>query len=265
MTPKLENLTSSDFEVRRKKAKILLFDIETAPNVGYIWGKYQQDVIEYTSEWYILCWSAKWLDGKQTTKCLADYDGYKPGSENDVELVSDLYQLLQSADIVVAHNGDKFDVKRVNTRFIEHGLEPTAPFKTVDTCKVARKHFGFNSNKLDDLGRRLGVGRKVKTGGFELWKGCLQGDPKSWARMKRYNRQDVLLLESVYLKLRPWMPQHPNIGAITEAPDACRNCGGSNLHAKGWKYNLTTKQQRWRCRDCGAYMAGKSQRITDIR
>lgn len=136
----VENLTSSDFEV--KKPKILFFDIETAPNLGYVWGRYEQNVIEFTSEWYMLAWSAKWKDGKHITKCLADYDGYDPLSENDRLLVTDLHKLLAEADIVIAHNGSRFDIKRSNTRFIEHGLLPPEPyvFLTKNSNQNSRKY-----------------------------------------------------------------------------------------------------------------------------
>lgn len=243
----------------------MLFDIETAPNLGYVWGKFEQNVIEYTSEWYMLAWSAKWHGGRHVTKCLADYDGYTAGSEDDKALVSELHAMLSIADIVIAHNGDRFDVKRSNTRFIEHGLEPPPPYKTVDTCKVARRYFGFNSNKLDDLGHRLGVGRKVKTGGFDLWRGCMHGDPRSWALMKKYNRQDVLLLERVYLKLLPWIGNHPNVSVMRGDPEACRNCGNTQLQKRGFGYTGTGKSQRYQCLKCGAYMRGKHQKQTDIR
>lgn len=261
----MEALTSGDFEIKQRKPQILLFDIETAPNLGYVWGKYEQNVIEYTSEWYMLAWSCKWLGGKQTTKGLIDYDGYQPQSENDSALVKDLYELIAQADVVVGHNGDKFDIRRSNTRFVEHGLKPPEPYRTVDTCKVARRYFGFNSNKLDDLGRRLGVGRKAPTGGFDLWKGCMAGDKKAWNRMKRYNAQDVRLLEAVYLKLLPWITNHPHVGILSEVENGCRNCGGTHLQRRGVMVTQTGKKPRYSCQDCGTWMTGKHTKVTDVR
>jgi DNA polymerase elongation subunit (family B) len=260
-----EALTSGDFEVRKPKTKILLFDIETAPNRGFVWGKWQQNVIEYVSEWYMLSWSAKWKDGRHITKCLADYDNYNPTSENDKDLVSDLWKLIDQADIIIAHNGDKFDIKRANTRFIEHGLKPPEPYRTVDTCKVARKHFNFNSNKLDDLGRRLEVGRKVKHWGFELWTRCMEGELKAWALMKKYNKADVLLLERVYEKMLPWIDNHPNVSVLDNEPDRCRNCGDTHLQRHGWHATPTGKQRRIVCMNCGTWMRGPHQKVTTIR
>jgi hypothetical protein len=261
----MDVLTSGDFEIKQRTPKILLFDIETAPNLGYVWGKYEQNVIEYTSEWYMLAWSAKWLGGKQITRGLIDYEGYEPHGECDKLLVVELHRLIEQADVIVAHNGDKFDIKRSNTRFVENGLKPPEPFRTVDTCKVARRHFGFNSNKLDDLGRRLGVGRKAPTGGFDLWKGCMAGDKKAWNRMKRYNAQDVRLLEAVYLKLLPWITNHPHVGILSDTENGCRNCGGTHLQRRGRLITATGIKPRFQCQDCGTWMCGKHQKKTDVR
>ena len=252
-------------ESRPRKPRVLLFDIETAPNLGYVWGKYDQNVIEYTSEWHMLSWSAKWLDGKHVTRCLADYEDYTAGSEEDFSLVSDLWELFNEADIIIGHNGDKFDIRKTNTRFLEHGLMPPEPYKTVDTLKIARKYFAFNSNKLDDLGRRLGLDRKVKHSGFSLWTGCMAGDEKSWFDMKKYNRMDVILLEKVYNKLLPWIMSHPHMGILSEQDEACRNCASTNLQKRGFAITLTGKAQRLQCQGCGAWLQGKHQKMTDIK
>jgi hypothetical protein len=214
-------------------------------NLAYVWGKYEQDVISYEKEWYMLSFCAKWLGGKIITRALCDYAGYTPYSEDDTLLVSDLWELFNEADIIIAHNGDKFDIRKSNTRFIEHGLTPPEPYKTIDTKKVAKKYFGFNSNKLDDLGKRLGVGRKLKHEGFELWLGCLKGDQKAWEKMKRYNKQDVLLLERIYLKLRPWIQNHPYVGGC--------NCGSPKLQKRGIGINKSGRYQRFQCTNCAAW------------
>jgi len=240
------------------KPKILLFDIETFPNRAFVWGKYEQDVIAYIEEGYMLSWSAKWLGGKQITKGLCDYKGYKPNTPDDKALITELYELINEADILVAHNGDRFDIKKMNTRFIFHKLMPPDPYKTVDTLKVARNKFAFNSNKLDDLGSFLEVGRKVKHQGFDLWLGCENGDPQSWSKMLKYNKQDVLLLEAVYLKLRPWIKGHSN---IAEDDISCPRCNSRKLQSRGRGWNAGIEYQRYQCSDCGGWMRGKSKRV----
>jgi DNA polymerase elongation subunit (family B) len=224
------------------------FDIETMSNKAYVWGKYEQDVIAWIEEGYMLSWSFKELGGKQITKGLRDYPGYDPNRPDDKLLVKELYNLVNEYDILIAHNGDRFDVKKMNTRFIFHGLTPPDPYKTVDTLKVARKHFAFNSNKLDDLGNFLKIGRKVKHPGFELWLGCERGDKKSWDLMLKYNKQDVLLLEQIYLKLLPWITNHPTPkdGLVN-----CPNCHSKNYHRKGIDFSRGIKYHRAKCQNCG--------------
>ena len=259
----MENLTSSDFEIR--KPRILFFDIETAPLRIFAWKTWQTDAIKVEKDWYMLSWSAKWQHGKHITKGLCDYEGYDPFSEDDSRLINELWQLFEQADVVIGHNVDKFDLRKANTRAIINGHKPTSDFKTVDTLKVAKKHFAFSSNRLDALGETLGLGRKVNTGGFALWEACMKGDPKAWAKMKRYNRQDVTLLEKVYDKLQPWMPSHPNIALMSGVENGCRNCGSTDLMRNGHRWTMTGKAARYQCRNCGSYSTGRHRKMTDIR
>jgi hypothetical protein len=166
-----------------------------------------------------------------------------------------LHSLFSAADILVAQNGDNFDIKMANAEFIQYGLKPTPPHKTVDTLKVARAKFRFNSNKLDDLGARLGLGRKVKTGGFDLWLGCLRGQKAAWNRMREYNKKDVILLEKIYMKLKPWMTNHPNVNAL-DGVDACPVCGSTDIQRRGWHMTLAGRKQRFQCQKCGKWALG---------
>ena len=257
--------TSSDYEIKKRKPKILFFDIETAPNLAYVWGKYEQNVLDYTSQWYILSFSAKWSDGEVFSRCLPDYVGYKPHTENDRTLVNELWELFNEADVIVGHNGDSFDIKKTQARFVVHNLPPPTPFKTIDTKKLAKRSFNFNSNKLDDLGKTLGVGRKLKHTGFDLWLGCLNGDKESWQTMREYNEQDVLLLERVYLRLRPYATIHPNIAVLSETENGCRNCGHAQLEQKGFSLTATGTNPNYQCLNCGAWSKGRHKKVSEIR
>lgn len=238
--------------------KILLFDIETAPNVAYVWGRWEQNVIEFEREWYMLCFSAKWLGEKKIISySLPDFSTYKKDPYDDTELVGELWELLNQAEVVCSHNGDKFDIKKTNTRLIEDGFSAPKPYQTIDTLKIARKHFGFSSNKLDDLAQRLKLGKKVETGGFRLWKGCMSGDMKSWHKMVHYNQKDVALLEKVYLKLRPWMKGHPNYNVYNDTLARCPQCGSKDLQKQGWKYSQIGKRQQFRCKKCKSWSSGR--------
>ena len=233
------------------KPKVLFLDIETFPNIAYVWGKYQQDVIDFKQETCIATYAAKWLDGPVFAKALPDYKGYKPNSYDDRALVADLWALLDEADIVVAHNGDDFDFRVMRARFIFYELAPPAPFKTIDTKKVAKRVAKFNSNRLDDLGRYFDMGRKIKTT-FELWQGCIEGNPKAWAEMIRYNKHDVVLLEKVYKRLLPWIQDHPNYGLYV-GDVVCPKCGSRQLQRRGKAVTNTRIYQRWQCQACGGW------------
>ena len=153
--------------------KILYVDIETAPNTSYTWGKWEQNVLSFVRESYLICVSYKWEGKKTQVKALPDFPTYQTDPYNDKELVKLLYDLFNEADIIIAHNGDKFDIKYANGRFLVHNLYPPTSYRTIDTLKIARQTFKLNSNKLDDLGTVLNLGNKTETGGFKLCQGRL--------------------------------------------------------------------------------------------
>lgn len=235
--------------------KILVFDIETAPNLAYVWGKYEQNVIQYETEWYMLCYAAKWLGKKKfMTSKLNDFPSrFKKNPNDDYGVVKELWKLLDEADIVISHNGKKFDVKKSNARFLYHGLPPPSPFKQIDTLTESRKYFKFNSNRLDDIGNLLGVGRKLQHEGFGLWLKCMKGNKTAWNKMIRYNKQDVILLESVYEKFKPYITNHPNIGLYQQKEFACPNCGSNHLQKRGFSMTKVSMFQRYQCQECGAW------------
>lgn len=179
-----------------KEPRTLFFDLETTPIRAFTWGLWETDVIKVLDNSYILCVAYKWKGEKMQ---------FIKTRGNDKALCKKLHKLFSQADIIVAHNGDKFDVKKSNARFVYHGMTPPTQYKTIDTLKIAKRHFSFPRNKLDSLGEYLGVGRKVKHEGIELWDLCMKGNKEAWKRMEKYNRQDVVLLERVYNKLLPWM------------------------------------------------------------
>lgn len=251
-------------------ANIVFLDIETAPSLGWVWGKWQQDVIAFEQSWYLLSFGYKYLDDPSVTvKALPDYKGYSKNREDDSRLVHDLWAVLDTADIIIAHNGDAFDLKKSNARFVAHGLVPPSPYKTVDTLKLARKYFKFESNSLNELGQHLELGRKIQHPGFDLWRGCMKGDLEAWNKMKEYNAQDVALLEKVYYKLRPWAASHPNLNLYNTPPEAklhaevCPTCGSGSVQRRGFSFAKTQIRQRWHCTSCGSWHSGEIIKKTD--
>jgi hypothetical protein len=202
----------------------------------------------------MMCFSYKW-EGTKTTKVVAlpDFDLYDKDPENDREVVQALWDLIDEADVVIAHNGNKFDMRKANARFVAHHMEPPARPQQIDTLKVARQYFMFNSNKLGDLGEHLGLGNKEATGGFGLWKGCMLGEEKSWRVMKKYAKQDVDLLQAVYERLRPWMTNHPNRALIDGRPDSCPTCGHEFFVRRGYQRTKVAQYANFQCKGCGAY------------
>jgi hypothetical protein len=213
-------------------------------------------VIEFVRERQIICFAWEWLGtSERGVLALPDFAGYKRNPDDNKALIRELHKLISKADIVIGHNIDGFDDKRANTDFIKHGFPPPPPHKTIDTLKVARSKFSFNSNRLNDLGAFLGLGEKVKHGGFELWRGCMAGDPAAWALMKRYNQGDVTLLKRVYLKERPWIANHPNLTA-KDPEFGCPKCGSKKVKRNGWTVDRYGQKPRFRCLACNAPLVG---------
>lgn len=241
--------------------KIILWDIETAPMVVTSWGLYKprlshDNIIEGTS---LLSGAWKTL-GEKEIHAVAVHPA-KP--REDKGAVKAIREALASADVLVAQNGDRFDLRVLNARLVFHGLDPLPPIKTVDTLKVAKKYFRFDSNRLDYLGEFLGVGRKIHTD-YDLWlKVLLNGDKAALAAMVKYNKQDVALLEDVYLRLRPFMQTHPN-RRLTDG-DCCPLCGvAGKLQKRGFRLTRTTKRQAYQCQACGGWSSGEATERTKV-
>lgn len=233
-----------------KGAKVLFYDIEVSPNLAYVWGKYEQDVISYKHEWYMMTFAYKWQGKPVHAYSLNSFKDYKPQKPNDKQLVTKLHDILSEADVIVAHNGNKFDIRKSNARFLYHGLTPIPPTKYIDTLLLAKKYFMFNSNKLDDLCQYLGIGRKTHTGGFELWQGCMEGKKKSWDTMIEYNKNDVLILEKLYNRLIPW------IQPIMTSKEVCSQCKGGHFNRHGFYFTTGKRYIRLQCQDCGTWNRG---------
>lgn len=226
--------------------RVVLIDIETSPNRGYTWGKYEQDVIRIDRGWQLLCFAYKEL-GKAGTRVVARPDFR---DKSDRSLVKAAWKVLNDADVVIGHNIDGFDNRKLRAKFVEHGFAPPKTYKTIDTLKIARGQFAFTSNKLGDLAQTLRLGRKLRTGGVDLWFDCMEGDPKAWDRMRRYNAQDVVLLERVYEQLKSWYPSHPNLALYEDRP-GCPVCSSLKVQRRGAQVLRARKVARFHCQGCG--------------
>jgi DNA polymerase elongation subunit (family B) len=243
---------------QKNKAKIVSFDIETAPTTAYVWRRWKENIRldQVISEGYLLCAVAKFLDEKKPrTIALTDYPKlWKENPEDDIEVVKWCWDILDEADIVIAHFGKKFDIPVLNARFIALGLNPPSPYRIIDTCEQARKRFKFPYNSLDGIGDYLGLGRKIETK-FSLWTDCLRGVKRAWKDMVAYCVQDVLLLEKVYKKMVPWIENHPNLALydLNDTRPCCPKCGGYKISWRGYSRSTTQVYHRFRCKKCGGW------------
>jgi len=241
-------------EIKAKLPKILIFDIETAPLRAFVfqmsvWGGNVRDD-QVITEWFMLTWSAKWLFDDKVYS--AKLTGEEARVEDDSRITKSLWNLINEADIIVAHNGGRFDVPNINTRFLMNGLPPCAPYQQIDTKKIASKQFGFTHNSLNGLAKIFNLPQKLDTD-FELWKRCLNGEKKALLEMETYNKQDVEILEEVYLRLRPWVKSHPNVALYVEADrPICTHCGSDDLTPVNKDYHtMTGRYATHRCGNCG--------------
>lgn len=233
-------------------AKILLFDIETTPMEVYVWGLIGNKYIQPNNiikDWNVLSWSAKWLFD---SKVLSDIQTPKEAIERDDErIINSIWDLIDQADIIIAHNGDKFDIKKLNTRFHLNGLYPPSPYRSIDTLKVVKKSFSFSSNKLDYLSQLM-LNRKKLDTNFKLWTDCLHGRREALTKMLSYNEEDVRLLEEVYMELRPWVKPHPNVNMFDDI-DGCPSCGSDEIEPNGGYYTTVSNQYlSFSCKGCGS-------------
>lgn len=254
--------SKSEVSLKSHLPKVLVFDLETSPLKSYTWGLWQQNVglnmIE--SEWFLLSYAAKWLGDDPENTFYGDLRGIV-NKEDDTHLLEEMWKLLDEADIVVTQNGKKFDVKKINARFILNGFQPPSDYKHIDTLQIAKANFGFTSNKLEWMTDKLNVHfKKLDHGnfaGFNLWKGMLEDNIEAWKECEEYNKYDVLSLEELYYKLAPWDKKHPNFNLYTENEEHVCRCGSRSIVEYGFAYTGVSKFQRYRCTECGATTRGR--------
>ena len=236
------------------KMKILFFDLETSPIEGYAWKEWDTNLIEVTRDWQIICFAYKWYDKKKIHFVRPD----KKDPWNDKEMIKALWDLFNEADVIVAHNLNRFDKKKSNAMFLRHGLTPPSPSQYVDTLQVSRVNFAHSSHRLDSIGKLLHIGKKLPHEGFmALYKECmLKNSRKYWAKMKAYNLKDVQLLEDLYTVLIPWVKNHPQ---DLNNLEGCPKCGSLNHISRGYRYTNHCKYQRRNCNDCGGWFQLRTQ------
>jgi len=234
------------------KRKRLYFDIETAPNIGFFWQSGfklnigPQNIIK---ERAIICICYKWEEDKETHALSWD------SKQCDKKMLTDFIKVLNTADEIVGHNGDKFDLAWVRTRCLYHKLDMFPTYTSIDTLKVARSKFKFNSNKLNYIATFLGIGQKIKTD-YDLWKDIvLKKDAKAMDKMIKYCKMDVVLLEKVHKALSNHIPAKTHYGVIFGGyKGSCPECGSDDIIKKDRRILASgTIKIVFRCKTCGKY------------
>lgn len=232
-----------DAGIKPQDVRILLLDIETAPNRAWFWGGvYKQNI---NPDWidangHVLCWTAKWLDDDEV-------HFHRLVRGNHKKLLLPMHRLLSEAQAVVHYNGQSFDIPTLNKEFLVHGITPPSPYKQVDLLLTMRSMFRFPSNKLDYICKVLELGGKLRHEGPQLWMDCMEDKPEAWQKMEAYNRRDVELLESLYRRLLPWLKKHPNRSALSGMA-CCPSCGSFDYKRDK---NYTANQLTYPLYQCG--------------
>lgn len=249
-------MNKTDF---RKDAKILFYDLEVSPRLGWYYGTYDVTPIKEERQPILLSVAWKWL-GEKETHCLTLYDRQLVDPFNDKMLVNELWNLLDEANIVIGHNSKRFDDKMANFFFLKHNMSPPSPYQEFDTLQTAKKYFKFDCNKLDYLGRTLvGEGKTDLTYG-DCWEDLLTGNKKEKKRasetMKIYNKNDVDLLEKIYYKILPWATNHPNVALSAGQEHICPRCGkASEFQVRAYRRTgLQVNAIQYQCKNCKSYV-----------
>ena len=141
-------------------------------------------------------------------------------------------------------------------------MQPTSPYKTIDTLKESRKIAAHSSHRLDYLGKLFANKGKLETD-YALWKRCKAGDPESLLYMEKYNKEDVLLLEEVYLTMRPWIKSHPNVSLYIDSnKPICTACGSKKLVPVEDYVTMASVFPGYRCGKCGHINRGRATQLS---
>ena len=229
--------------------KRLFFDIETSYNQGWFWRPSFKTSISYDQvlkESAIICICYKWQGSDKVYHLTWD-------KGCDKAMMDKFYSIIEQADEVVTHNGDNFDIKWIRTRFLLQGYKSMPELKSIDTLKISRQKFKFDSNRLDAIGKILGFGGKKDTGGIQLWHDIIQkNSKKAMMDMVAYCKRDVELLEKVFLKLEGFAKPKTNLAVFSGGDKAdCPYCAGTHLYLKdrtvGVSGNIKCRMQ---CKEC---------------
>lgn len=237
--------------------KILTTDIETSPHLAYSFQTWNTNIspVQIVKPTRMTCWAAKWLDGR--TYFMSEYH------QDPETMVAGIHKLLDEADVVVTYNGDKFDHLHMNREFHKIGLHPPSPFVSVDLYKVIKRREIWASHKLAYITEQFHLSGKMTNDGWKLWlavEGVFgeEAQKKAWNQMRRYNRQDVVTTEELFIEYRPYVTNLPNAALYAdEKVDVpfCPNCLGLHVTRQGFRRSKTRRYPQYQCQTCGKWFS----------
>jgi DNA polymerase elongation subunit (family B) len=250
--------------VKRKSPKILIFDIENSYTEIAAWGINKQYInkTQILHDWFILSFSCKYLyDDEIYSFVLTPEEAI---AKDDKRVVGELWRFLDDCDIAITYNGNFHDIPKTNTRMLINKFPPPSPYKSIDVYQVISRIFGFTNKSMDYVSYMLDLERKMENEGMELWKKCVAGDLESLKKMENYNRQDVVCLQEDYIRIRPWIKNHPNIGLWHDSEErVCGYCGSKDIT---YSDKLTSTPSGlykiFRCNDCDGIGRTKENILT---
>lgn len=230
-----------------KNPRILVFDIENSQSLGYFFDTYDTSINhdDIVIPSYIFCVSySLWGSNTVHTLSIQDFPRFKREKHNDIEVLKAFSKIVEQADILVGHNINSFDLRKINGRLFLNGLPPIPAVKTLDTLRIAKKYFRLDYNGLDALAKDLGFSGKIHNE-KGLWRKCFEGDVKSLKAMSRYNRNDVKINKKVFEKEMPF------IKSLLSKEPICPNvlCGSSEIELRG----VRDDKQRFVCKKCKSW------------
>lgn len=238
-------------DVKQAGPRMLFLDIETRQLTLEGFGLFNQNfsLEQIAEDWSILSFSAKWFDSDEVL-----YYDVSEMTEDDI--LEKIHKLFDEADIIVAHNGKKFDLKRIRARMIARGFKPHSPVRVIDTLLIARKEFAFTSNKLQYLTNLLCKNNKksshAKFPGFTLWREFVKGNPAAIQEMRDYNIIDVTSLQELYEIIAPWSNSLPIFEVYEDDVSDM-----SNWEEVGFVYTNLGKYTQYRHKITGQYKKGR--------
>lgn len=244
--------------------KILVYDIETSPIIAQVWSIWDQNVglNQIQKDWEVLSWGAKWYNPKSSTVMYQSQE-----NQTEKQVLQGIWKLLDECDVVLTQNGKGFDQRKLNARFVIHGMKPPSSYRHIDMLLVARKQFGFTSHKLeymaDKINKKYKKLKHKEFPGHELWVQCLKGNKKAWKAMKTYNQYDVLSLEELYSRLCPW-DSTINRAVYGETGLPVCACGSKQFQKNGYTYSSVGKYQRYTCSSCGSEIKDRRNLLSKV-